>query len=71
MTMVEKNIFKWASELGILEKAKNEGIEKGIEKGEYNKSIDTAKKMIKKGFSNDEISDLTGLSKEDIEKLFH
>jgi len=57
MTMVEKNIFKWADQLGILEKTKNDG------------KIETAIKMIEKGYSDSEISDLTGLSVDEIKKV--
>jgi predicted transposase/invertase (TIGR01784 family) len=40
---------------------KKEGIEE--------KAIETAKKMLKKGFETDIIMELTGLKKEEIEKL--
>jgi predicted transposase/invertase (TIGR01784 family) len=40
---------------------KNEGMEE--------KAIETAKKMLKKGFETDIIMELTGLKKEEIEKL--
>ena len=47
-----------------LEKAWNDGIEKGIEKG-----IETAKRMKAAGASMELISKSTGLSKQEIEKL--
>ncbi len=61
MTMVEKNIFKWADQLGILEKAKNDGIE--------NTKLETAKKMIDEGMDNKLISKITGLSVDEIKNV--
>lgn len=43
--------------------------EKAMEKGELNKSINIAKKALAKGYDIEEISDLTGLSVEEIQKL--
>ena len=48
---------------------KREGKKEGIKIGEENKAIETAKKMLKKGFDLDTIAELTGLKKVDIEKL--
>jgi flagellar biosynthesis/type III secretory pathway protein FliH len=45
-----------------MEKGMEKGMEQGIEKGEFKKALETARKMRKKGFSNHEISELTGLS---------
>ena len=45
------------------------GIEKGIEQGEENKQIEIASKMKSKSMSLQDIIDITGLSKEEIEKL--
>jgi predicted transposase/invertase (TIGR01784 family) len=42
--------------------------EKGIEKGEFRKSLETARKMKDKKFSSDEIMDITGLSEDDLRK---
>ena len=41
----------------------------GKEKGKKEKAIETAKKMKKKGYESNEIAELTGLTKEEIEKL--
>lgn len=48
-------------EMAAIAKAKREGVKQGI--------IEIAKKMKAKGFNIDEISEITGLSKEEIEKL--
>jgi predicted transposase/invertase (TIGR01784 family) len=42
--------------------------EKGIEKGEFRKSLETARKMKDKGFSIDDIIEITGLTKEELSK---
>jgi len=39
------------------------------ERGEQKKQIEIAKKLLIKGFDNDSISDITGLSVEEIEGL--
>ena len=56
-----------------LEKIQNsllyEAEEKGIEKGINERNIEIAKNMIKKGMKVEDISEITELSKEEIEKL--
>ena len=48
----------------------DEGREEGLKKGLEKKSIDVAQKMIAKGtFDNDTISELTGLTIEQIDEL--
>jgi predicted transposase/invertase (TIGR01784 family) len=54
--MIESPVYDWIVE---------EGVEKGVEKGK----LDDAKKMLKKGFSIEDISDITGLSTEKILEL--
>ena len=44
----------------------NKGRQEGRQEGWDDSSLSTAKKMLEKGFSIDEISELTGLSKKDI-----
>ena len=44
-------------------------IEKGIEKGERKKAIDTAKRMLAQGFDVAIISKITDLTEEEIKKL--
>ena len=56
--------------MNLLERKKQEGRlegiligeERGIEKGEFKKALETARKMREKGFSIQEISEITGLS---------
>ena len=57
----------------LLSEAKEEGISQGIEQG-YTSGIDdgikqTAKSMLNKNMSIEDISDITGLSIEEINKL--
>jgi predicted transposase/invertase (TIGR01784 family) len=51
------------------EKGIKEGEKKGIEKGRKTEKIEMAKKLKKKGIDIDVISEASGLSKEEIEKL--
>ena len=48
------------------EKGLEQGIEQGLEKGELKKAIETARKMLEKGFSIQEIIELTELSEAQI-----
>ena len=45
------------------------GEEKGKQEGMEEKAIETAKKMLEKGFEVDIIMEITGLKKEEVEKL--
>ncbi|WP_245537587.1 hypothetical protein [Sediminispirochaeta smaragdinae] len=42
-------------------------LEQGIEQGERQRAVITAKKMLAKGYSIQEISELTGLNQQEIE----
>ena len=55
-------------EIGI-QKGIKEGIEQGIEQGEKNKAISIAKSLKKSGLDKKFISENTGLTIEEIEKL--
>ena len=52
-----------------IEQGIEKGIEQGIEQGEKNKAINIAKSLKKSGLDNKFISDNTGLSLEEVEKL--
>ena len=51
-----------------LHTAEKRGLEKGLKQG-LERLRETAKKMLEKGFSITDISDITGLTKEEIERL--
>ena len=51
------------------DEGRNEGLEKGIEKGERQKAIETAQNLIKMELTDEQISQATGLSIEDVQKL--
>ena len=51
------------------EKAIEKGMEKGMDAGVIKRSIEIAKKAVQKGYDNETIMDLTGLSIEEIEKM--
>ncbi|UTY27315.1 Rpn family recombination-promoting nuclease/putative transposase [Treponema denticola] len=46
-----------------------EGIDKGIKQGAYQKALETAKNLFRLGLSIENIAEATGLSKNEIEKL--
>ncbi len=56
-----------------LEKGLAEGLEKGLAeglaKGEHKQALESARKMLVKGYNKADVSDITGLSIEEIEKL--
>jgi len=52
--------------LTAYERALEEGIEKGREEGEFRNRLDTARKMLVKGFSASEILEITGLSEDQL-----
>ena len=56
-----------------LSKTVAEGLEKGLAEGlaegEHKQAIESARKMLSKGYNEKDISDVTGLSVDEIEKL--
>ena len=52
-----------------LQKSREEGLEKGIVEGENKKTIEIVKNAIKSGMDNSIISNLTGLSNQEIEAI--
>ena len=51
------------------EKGRVEGREEGREEGRVEEKIKNAQKMKSKGYPIEDISEITGLSKDEIEKL--
>ncbi len=49
-----------------LAEGRAEGLAEGLAEGERNANLATARKMLAKGFSIDEICEITGLTKEEI-----
>ena len=66
--MDKKAIQKAGYEKGV-EEGINKGIQQGMQQGEKNEKIKIAKNAIKLGLDNEIIKKITGLSKEEIEKL--
>ncbi len=54
--------------LGV-EKGMEEGIEQGIEQGEKRRAFMVAQRLWAKGMSLDDIADITGLEKAELERL--
>jgi predicted transposase/invertase (TIGR01784 family) len=52
-----------------MKKGIEKGMKKGIEKGTHDNAIEMARKMLDRKFSLDEISDITGLSQEEIQRI--
>jgi predicted transposase/invertase (TIGR01784 family) len=50
-------------------RGRKEGEEIGLQKGAMQEKYETARKMKQKGFDAQTIADLTGLDKDEIEKL--
>ena len=46
-----------------------QGVQQGLEQGEKRKALETARKMLKKGFSLEEVTDLTGLTISELKSL--
>lgn len=68
----EKAIIKTAimkSEAKGIKIGMEKGMEKGLEKGLEKGKLEIAKSMLQKGFSAEQVSELTGLNKEQIEIL--
>ena len=69
--MLEEGIARGRAE-GLAEgmvKGKAEGIAEGLAKGIKETQLSTARKMLKLGMTIEEISEITGLTKEEISKL--
>jgi predicted transposase/invertase (TIGR01784 family) len=68
----EKNAYETALTKGkkkFIEQGVKQGIKQGIEKGENSKALKVAKKMILRGDSNDDITEITELSIGQIQEL--
>jgi predicted transposase/invertase (TIGR01784 family) len=68
----EKNAYETALAKGkkkFIEQGIEQGIKQGIEKGENSKALKVAKKMILRGDSDGDITEITELSTEQIEEL--
>ena len=69
---LERHKLFSAKAIGLAEglaEGEKKGRAEGLAEGEHNAKIETARKMLSKGFSLDDVSDCSGLSIEDIKKL--
>ena len=53
----------------LLEEMRNEATEKATVEATYNKAVCTALKMLKKGYSIEEIAEITDLPLEEVQEL--
>ncbi|NIM12573.1 MAG: hypothetical protein GTO45_10710 [Candidatus Aminicenantes bacterium] len=70
--MDEKQLVEYEESLKVYRDLKgvvDTSFEEGKVEGKYEERIEMAGKMKSKGYPLDDIADLTGLSKEEIEKL--
>jgi predicted transposase YdaD len=67
-SLVEEDAFERGTRQGI-EQGISQGIEQGIERGTEVTLVNTIKSMLKKSFSYEDISDITGKSIEEIKKI--
>ena len=52
-----------------IDEAREEGLEKGLERGRHEGQLELIRKMLSKGLSLEVVSDVTGLSVEELETL--
>ena len=64
MTDIVRDIIK-----EVEEETMRKGIEQGIQQGQRKQAVQTAKRMLSKGFPDSEIEELTGLSKQEIDHI--
>jgi predicted transposase/invertase (TIGR01784 family) len=69
MRTYEESLKTYWDNYSVLETAKKEGINEGIELGASQRTVEIAKKLKQKGVDVEVISETTGLTKEQIEKL--
>lgn len=64
MTDIVRDIIK-----EVEEETMKKGIQQGIQQGQHKQAVQTAKRMLSKGFSEEEIVELTGLSKQEVGRV--
>ena len=69
MRTYEESLKTYRDNYSILETAKKEGINEGIEIGASQREIEIARRLKQKGVDMEVIAETTGLSKEQIEQL--
>ena len=65
----EKLIMNTADAKGMLDAARNDGLQEGVQLGVKQRSIEIAKKMLSQGFTVDQVISIAELSPEDALKL--
>jgi predicted transposase/invertase (TIGR01784 family) len=67
--LITNDITTMGIEQLVLKRERQEGREEGIEKGINLKARETAKKLIIRGFENEEIAEITGLTVDEVEAI--
>ena len=52
-----------------IDEAREEGLEKGLERGRHEERLELIRKMLSRGLSLEVVSDVTGLSLEELEAM--
>ena len=52
-----------------IDEAREEGLEQGLERGRYEERLELVRKMLSRGLPLEVVSDVTGLSLEELEAL--
>ena len=52
-----------------IDEAREEGLEKGLERGRHEERLELVRKMLSKGLPLEVVSDVTGLSHEELEAM--
>ena len=52
-----------------IDEAREEGLEKGLERGRHEERLELIRKMLSKGLPLEVVSDVTGLSSEELEAM--
>lgn len=67
-TYEQEQKYEW-DQIAIMDQKYDEGMEKGMEKGRYERDMEIAKAMVLKGIDIQTIEGITGLSQEEIKKF--
>lgn len=74
MNQEERNNYEFRlkairDEADALDRATKQGLEQGIERGVHENKKQMTKRMLRKNMKIEDIMDITGLTKEEIEKI--
>jgi predicted transposase/invertase (TIGR01784 family) len=65
----ERAIMAQMDDIEVMESAMIKRLEKGLEEGEQDRNIEIVKDLLTRGYTVDELAQITGLSTDDINSL--